>query len=212
MALNEIDGLKQIMPKIDGSTFERIIIVDGGSRDGTLEWATRNGYEIYVQNQRGLRRAYQEIWPSITSEYVIAFSPDGNCDPEKLSLLVENIVSFKPDLVNGSRYLPGVSSEDDDFITAFGNWLFNKTAKILFGGEVTDVMVIYRGFRANLPKELAILEDSVYEKYEKFLFTNISWEPIMAVRALHQGMHITEVPAGEPPRLYGKRKLQIVRW
>jgi glycosyltransferase involved in cell wall biosynthesis len=212
MALNEIEGLKNIMPKIDRDQFKQIIIVDGDSRDGTKEWAIENGYEVFVQSRKGLRSAYQEVWPMIISDYVITFSPDGNCDPTKMDLLVESILREKPDMVIGSRYLPGVRSEDDDFVTAFGNWVFNFLARMLFGGNLTDVMVIYRGFRTNLPEELGLLDDSPYVNYEKYFFTRISWEPLMAARVLHEKKYVLEVPAGEPPRLYGERKLQIIRW
>jgi hypothetical protein len=129
-----------------------------------------------------------------------------------MDLLVESILREKPDMVIGSRYLPGVRSEDDDFVTAFGNWVFNFLARMLFGGNLTDVMVIYRGFRTNLPEELGLLDDSPYVNYEKYFFTRISWEPLMAARVLHEKKYVLEVPAGEPPRLYGERKLQIIRW
>ena len=212
MALHELEGLQIIMPAIDRSRFNQVIIVDGDSRDGTVEWAIENNYEIFVQQRKGLRSAYQEVWPSIKSDYVLTFSPDGNCDTTKIDLLVNEIIDKQPDMVIGSRYLPGVSSEDDDYITAFGNWLFNFTARLLFGGKLTDVMVIYRGFRSDLPQELDLLSDKPYANFERFLFTRISWEPLMAARALHEKKYVTEVAAGEPPRLYGERKLQIIRW
>ena len=188
MALHELEGLQKIMPAIDRSRFNQVIIVDGDSRDGTVEWAIENNYEIFVQQRKGLRSAYQEVWPSIKSDYVLTFSPDGNCDPTKIDLLVNEIIDKQPDMVIGSRYLPGVSSEDD------------------------DVMVIYRGFRSDLPQELDLLSDKPYANFERFLFTRISWEPLMAARALHEKKYVTEVAAGEPPRLYGERKLQIIRW
>ena len=34
--LNEIDGMKKIMPQINRSWVDEIIIVDGGSTDGTI--------------------------------------------------------------------------------------------------------------------------------------------------------------------------------
>jgi glycosyltransferase involved in cell wall biosynthesis len=38
MTLNEINGMKAIMPQIDRAWCDQIIIVDGGSTDGTIEW------------------------------------------------------------------------------------------------------------------------------------------------------------------------------
>ena len=39
MALNEIDGMKAIMQKVYLGWVDQIILCDGGSTDGTVEWA-----------------------------------------------------------------------------------------------------------------------------------------------------------------------------
>ena len=36
--LDEIDGVRQIMPQIKREWAETIVFVDGGSTDGTVEW------------------------------------------------------------------------------------------------------------------------------------------------------------------------------
>lgn len=49
--LNEIHGMRVIMPKIKKEWVDGILIVDGGSTDGTLEYARENGYEVFVQKK-----------------------------------------------------------------------------------------------------------------------------------------------------------------
>jgi hypothetical protein len=73
-------------------------------------------------------------------------------------------------------------------------------------------MVIYRAFRRQLVDDLDLTAEATYTLPEKLFRTIISWEPIMAVRAAKAGKRIAEVPAGEPERLGGERKLQIFRW
>ena len=176
--LNEIDGIKVILPQIDPSWYDQLIVADGGSNDGTIEWCKKNNYEILIQKKKEFWRAYTESLDRIIGDVVLTLSPDGNCDPEKIPKILEEF-NKGYDLVIGSRYLGGKKSEDDDYITAFGNWLFNKTVKFLYKGNITDVMVIYRVFNKSLIYELDLHKKESYSLPETLFFTNISWEPLM---------------------------------
>jgi len=79
--LNEIDGMRAIMPQIKKGWCEQIIVLDGGSTDGTIEYARDNGYFVYIQKEKGLRHAYTEVLPYIEGDVVMTFSPDGNSIP-----------------------------------------------------------------------------------------------------------------------------------
>ena len=210
LTLNEIIGVKAILPLIDKNLFKQIIVVDGGSTDGTTEWCMENNYEIHRQVKRGFRFAYFEVWKKIQGDYVVTISPDGNCDVSKLPEIISQLDSC--DLVIGSRYAPGVSSEDDDLITTFGNWFFNASARVLFDSKCSDVMVIYRGFHVDLPRRLNLFDEKNYAFVERLYNTRISWEPLMTIRAIRAKLRICDIPAGEPPRIGGERKLQIIRW
>jgi glycosyltransferase involved in cell wall biosynthesis len=211
LTLNEVEGVKAILPEIDRSWYSQLIVVDGGSKDGTIEWCRDNGYDVYVQRQRGIRFAYLEVLPQIEGDLVLTLSPDGNCDPKFIPAILEKMGEGY-DLVIGSRYLGAAKSEDDDIVTAFGNWLFTRTVNALHGGSYTDAMVIYRAFRRDLIYELDLDREESYRLPEKLFHTVISWEPLMSVRAAKIRKRIGEVPVGEPPRIGGERKLQIFRW
>ncbi len=211
MTLNEIDGMKVIMPQIQREWVDQILVVDGGSTDGTVEWARENGYDVYVQQKKGFRHAYVEALPMIRGDVVITFSPDGNSIP---SLIPELNAKIKEgfDMVIASRYLGSAKSADDDIVTGFGNWLFTKTVNILHGGKYTDVMVIFRAYRKQIIFDLELHTDDAYVTAEKWFSTKISWEPLLSVRSAKRKLNVTEIPADEPPRIGGERKLQIIRW
>jgi glycosyltransferase involved in cell wall biosynthesis len=211
LTLNEIDGVRAILPQIDPSWYSQLIVVDGGSTDGTIEWCREQGYEVYVQKRRGIRFAYLEVLPRIQGDVVLTLSPDGNCSPECIPQILDKM-SEGYDLVIGSRYLGDSKSQDDDFITAFGNWLFTRTVNLLHHAHYTDAMVIYRAFRRDMIYELDLDKEESYALPEKLFRTVISWEPLMAVRAAKRKKKIGEVGVGEPPRIGGERKLQIFRW
>ena len=211
MTLNEIEGMKTIMPKIDSSWIDQIIIIDGGSSDGTIEWSKEQGYEVYVQKQKGFRHAYTEAWPLISGDIVITFSPDGNSIPEIIPCLI-NKMKEGYDMVIVSRYLGGAKSDDDDILTGFGNWLFTRTVNLLYNGNYTDVMVIYRAYQKNLVSRLGLDREDAYALPEKLFSTKISWEPLLSVRALKAKLKVGEIYGAEPPRIGGERKLQIFKW
>jgi glycosyltransferase involved in cell wall biosynthesis len=209
--LNEIDGMRVIMPKIRKEWCDQIIILDGGSTDGTIQYARDNGYFIYVQKRNGFRHAYMEVIPYIEGDVIITFSPDGNSVPDLIPKLI-NKMREGYDMVIASRYLADAKSEDDDVITGFGNWLFTKTVNLLFGAHYTDVMVILRAYKKHLIHDLDLNKDESYELPERLFKTCISWEPLLSVRAAKRNLKVTEIPGPEPPRIGGERKLQIWRW
>ncbi len=211
LTLNELEGVKEIMPQIDPSWCDQVLIVDGGSTDGTVAWARSQGIDVYVQKKPGIRFAYFEVLSLVEGDIIVTISPDGNCPVDRIPDLVAK-VRRGADLVIGSRYLGDAESEDDDMVTGFGNWLFTRTVNFLHRGRYTDAMVIYRAFRRTLVDDLDLTDEASYRLPERLFSTVISWEPLMSVRAAKARMRIEEVGVGEPPRIGGYRKLQVIRW
>ena len=209
--LNEIDGMRAIMPQIQRDWVDQILILDGGSTDGTIEYAKENGYEIYVQRERGIRAAYLEGLPLVRGDVIITFSPDGNSVAAEIPRVLDKMEEGF-DMVMVSRYLPPAKSQDDDFLTGFGNWFFTSTVNLLFRAHYTDAMGIYRAYKVKLIKELELDQDRWYRTPEQLLRTRVSWEPLLSVRAARRKLKIGEIPGDEPPRIGGTRKLQIWRW
>lgn len=209
--LNEIAGMRAIMPLIRREWVDQILILDGGSTDGTVEYARDHGYEVHIQTEPGIRQGYMEVLPKIRGDVILTFSPDGNSIPELLPKLIAKIDEGF-DMVIASRYLPPARSDDDDRVTAFGNWLFTRTVNLLHGGRYTDAMVIYRAYRKHLVAELELDQDRWHATPEWLFRCRISWEPLLSARAARRGLKVTEIPGDEPPRVGGERKLRVLRW
>ena len=209
--LNEFEAIQVIMPQIQRNWVDQILVIDGGSTDGTIEWFRDNNYEIVVQKTKGLKSGYFEALEYIKGDVVITFSPDGNSVADRIPPLVEKMKEGH-DMVIVSRYLDWATSDDDDIVTGFGNWLFTATVNLFFKSNYTDVMVMYRGFKKELIYKLNLDKEETYSFVEKIFFTDISWEPILSARAARMGFKISEIPGDEPARIGGERKLQIIRW
>jgi len=209
--LNEIQGMSGIMPRIKREWYDQLIIVDGGSSDGTVEYAAENGYLVYVQKEPGIRQAYLEVLPYVEGDVIITFSPDGNSIPELIPDLITKIRDGH-DMVIVSRYLNGATSEDDDPVTAFGNWFFTRTVNFLHGGRYTDVMVIFRAYKKQIIYDLDLDKDEGFAAAERLFRTRISWEPLLSVRAAKRKLRVSEIPGDEPARIGGRRKLRVFKW
>lgn len=205
--LNEAGAMKVIMPRIKKEWYDQLIVLDGGSTDGTIEYAREQGYFLYIQKKRGLRSGYEEVLPMITGDIIITFSPDGNSIPELIPELVEKIKSGY-DMVIVSRYLAHARSYDDDVITSFGNWMFTFMINLCFGGKFTDALVIFRAYKKELIEKLEISKQIPFLEWAQIRGILVSWEPQLSIRCAKRKLKIAEIPGDEPARIYGKRKIQ----
>ena len=195
---NEIDGMRAIMPRIKPEWYDELIICDGGSVDGTLEFARENGWNIFVQEKPGAGNAFLESMQRATGDIVITFSPDGNSVPELIPDLIAKMTEGY-DIVIVSRYLGDAKSEDDDWLTAFGNWMFTTLVNVLFRAGITDAFVMFRACKSSLAKELNVLEQSN------------SYQTQLMLRAVKAGKRIGEIPGDEPARIGGVRKMSPLK-
>ena len=195
--LNEITGMKAIMPRIKRGWVDEILFVDGGSTDGTLKYAQDHGNKIVHQTRtKGITGAYQEGLPHVKTDICLSFSPDGNSVPERIPDLI-NKMGKGLDMVIVSRYLDGAKSEDDDPVTAFGNWMFTRMINVLFGGHYTDSLVMFRAWRMSLMPMMK-LEASV---------PRAGFEPFLSIRCAKHKLKTGEIPGDEPARIGGVRKM-----
>lgn len=196
--LNEIEGLRAVMPGVDRKWVDEILVVDGGSTDGSREFCEQQGYRVVDQTRPGITGAYQDAMDHIETGIVVAFSPDGNSLVEKIPELVAKMKEGY-DMVIVSRYLDGARSADDDWVTAFGNWFFTAAINLVFRGHYTDSLVMFRGFRKDIVRPLVIA------------VPRAGFETILSIRCAKDKLRVTEIPGDEPKRIGGARKMDPIK-
>ncbi|MBI5368616.1 MAG: glycosyltransferase family 2 protein [Planctomycetes bacterium] len=208
--LNEIEGMKAIWPLIDRSLFHEVIVADGSSTDGTVEYSRAQGLTVVTQPGKGLPDAEAAAYRHSRADALIVFTPDGNSLPELLAPMCAELRAGA-DVVVGSRYLGAATSADDDEVTGFGNAFFVTLVNLLFRRRYTDVLVALRGYRRSAIEQmgLATMDQENWLRQNFFLMN--SWELGSTLRATRLGLRVVEVPGDEPARIGGERKLSIIR-
>jgi len=195
LTLDEIDGVSEIMPKIKKEWADKIIFVDGGSTDGTIEKAKELGFEVIHQKNQGEGNACRVGTDATESDFVMFFSPDGNDVPDDTPKLIEK-TNEGHDIVHISRFGKNSVSEDANWLDRFGNNMFTFLVNTFFGGNYSDAL---NGFR--------IIKRKIWDGLKTDAqYLNI--EQQTCIRLAKLKIPIFEIDGKEPKRIGGERKMR----
>ena len=195
LTLDEIDGVRAILPKLNKDWAEEIIFVDGGSKDGTIEEAKKLGFEVIHQNNRGEGNACRIGVEKTNSDFVMFFSPDGNDEPEEIPKMI-NKISEGFDIVHISRFGKYSESRDAGPFDRFGNRMFTFLVNVFFGGYYSDALNGFRIIRRDIMLKL------------KTDAQHLNIEQQICIRAAKKGYKVFEIDGREPNRIGGQRKMK----
>ena len=200
LTLNEIDGIKEILPQIDKSWAEEIVVIDGGSTDGTIEEAKKMGFSVIIQKNPGHGDAIVTGVNATKSTNILIFGPDGNHEPSEIPRLIEKIKEGY-DQVLISRFGKGSKNYDavgikGKLIDYFGNKMFAFLVNVFFGGHWTDSL-----------NESRIITRKAFDELN-FNSLQMGSTQLMSIRGLKRQQKICELIGNEGPRIGGKRKMR----
>jgi glycosyltransferase involved in cell wall biosynthesis len=198
LTLNEIHGLKKIMPLVKKEWVNEIIIVDGGSTDGTVEEAKKMGFRVISQEIKGHGGAILAGFNASTADNIVIFGPDGNHSPDEIPQLIEKIKEGY-DQVIVSRFTKSSVNLDAGVIDRFGNRLFVFLVNVIFGGHYTDTLNESRIITRKAMSEI------------KFDAMNMTSTQQMSIRGLKKRQKICEISGNEGKRIGGERKMHSFR-
>jgi glycosyltransferase involved in cell wall biosynthesis len=177
-----------------------VILVDGNSKDDTIE-AARRAYpsiRVLTQSGRGKGDALRTGFAAVTGNLVVMLDADGSAEPAEIPRFVEALEAGA-DFAKGSRFLEGGGSADITLIRRVGNAFLSGTANVLHSTHFTDLCYGYNAFWARCLPFIS-LDVPGFEV-----------ETLINLRISSAGMKITEVPSYEEDRLHGHSNLNTFR-
>ncbi|HEV7482388.1 MAG TPA: glycosyltransferase [Solirubrobacterales bacterium] len=198
-AMNEGKNIGQVLERLPEGLHE-VILVDGNSKDDTVE-AARHAYpsiRVTSQSGRGKGDAFRTGFAAVTGNLVVMLDADGSADPAEIPRFVAALEAGA-DFAKGSRYLDGGGSADITWTRRLGNTCLSGTANLLHGTHFTDLCYGYNAFWARCLPFIA-LDVPGFEV-----------ETLINLRIAGAGMKITEVPSYEEERIHGESNLKTFR-
>lgn len=193
-ALNEEESIGQVLASVPANVVDEIIVVDGGSSDGTVTIAQAAGARVIHELRRGYGRACATGVDSAQGDIVVFLDADGADDPSQIPDLLAPIRGGRADMVLGSRLAGQMTLGAMPWHQRFGNWLAAWLIRRLYGLPLTDLSP----FR--VVQRQALLEMGMNEM-------TYGWPTEMIVKAAQRGWRVVEIPVRYRPRLGGRSKI-----
>lgn len=194
--LDEEEAIAAVVAAVRAQDVADVIVVDGGSRDGTIARATSAGARVVVEPRRGYGRAVQAGIAALRedTDIVVFIDGDGSDRTEFISDLVAPIREGRIVFVHGSRIRgerePGSLSAPQ---VAAGH-MAGLLLRLIYRVQFTD-MSPFRAIRYDALMRLGMRD------------TSYGWNLEMLMRVAASGLPHLEIPVGQRRRIGGVSKV-----
>ena len=192
--LNEREGLAATLDELIavGVPRDRILVVDGGSTDGTCEVAARAGVKCILQEGRGKAMAVKTALRAVDADVVVIMDADFTYPAGHVRDLLSLIGRCDEVIGARKRVEPGAQRA----VFRFGNWALTKWFNLIFGTRLSDVLSGMYAVRRSAVAEM------------DFAAGGFSIEAEIAAYVASTGGEICEVPIAYRRRV-GRKKLGV---
>ena len=190
-ALDEEQGLPEVLREIPADLVRRVVVADNGSRDRTAQVAREAGAIVVTQPERGYGAACLEALAYLATDppdVVVFLDGDHSDHPAELRTLLEPITSGRAAFVVGSRARGRAESGSLTPPQRVGNAIACAGLRRFYGVHYTDL----GPFRAITWHELGWLG---------MVDRNFGWTVEMQIKAARAGTPYAEVPVSYRNRI-----------
>jgi glycosyltransferase involved in cell wall biosynthesis len=178
---NEAAAIGRVVAEIPPGAAHQVLVVDGGSTDGTRDIARAAGATVLQQRGRGYGAACLTGAREADADVLVFLDGDYSDPPAQIERLLTPLRAGRAGLVLGSRERGGMESGALPIHARLGNKLAAALLRLLYGLRVTD-----------LPSYKAIRRDDLLALGIRDL--HYGWTAEMIARAARRGLRVTEVP------------------
>ncbi len=185
-SLNMLANSQSLLPFLPLEEFDEVLVIDGGSNDGSVKFFLDNGIEVKGQKVGNYSEAMAMGANNTSGEVMVFYKPDGREDPRDIMRLVK-CLEDGADVAIASRFAVGSLLREDGAVGLLRNWLnkgFTLAANFLFrrGPYVTDTVNSFRAVRREMFEMLQLDAPCPAIAYQ------------MSIRAMKMRADIREVP------------------
>jgi glycosyltransferase involved in cell wall biosynthesis len=194
--VDEEEAIGGVVAAVRAQGVAEVIVVDGGSRDRTIEVAVSAGARVVVEKRCGYGRAVQAGIAAAPhdTEILLFLDGDGSDRPECIPALLAPIRTGRAVFVTGSRVRgerePGSLSAQQVVAGHVAGFLL----RAIYGAQFTD-MSPFRAIRRDAFDRLGMRE------------TTYGWNLEMLMRVAASGLSSLEIPVGQRRRRSGVSKV-----
>ena len=201
-AWNERENLELMLPllwKVIGrmQVSAEILVIDGGSSDGTREAAERLGARVILQKERGYGGALLAAFAEAQAPYIASMDADLSHPPDFIEEFWKR--RHEAEMLIASRYVPGGRAEMSRFRLLLSR-ILNITFSRALSVPLRDMSSGFRFYRREIVAGME-LESRDFDVLEEIL-----------VKAYNQGWRIREVPFHYMPRVSGQSHAKLIKF
>ncbi len=191
---NEAASIGAVLDELPRDVVGRVIVVDGGSRDGTQQRARAAGAEV-IEVGRGYGRAcLVGAQAAASGDIVVFMDGDGADDPAAIAAMVAPIRAGDYDFVIASRVRGAREAGSMAWHQVFAGLAAGRLMGLLYGVRYTD-MGAFRAIRRDTLLALGMRE------------LTYGWNLEMQMRAARAGLRVLEIPGDYRRRRGGESKV-----
>lgn len=139
-----VTGFRRALPTA------RIYVYDNNSRDDTAMRAALAGATVFRERRQGKGNVVRRMFADIEADIYVMADGDGTYAPDDAEDLVNTLITERADMVVGTRRDVRIDAGRQGH--AFGNMIFNRLYRSIFGRDFTDIFSGYRAFSRRFVK------------------------------------------------------------